>query len=96
MQLRPSKIEDYGEYAWTKGSPERLHNIPKLPDELFDMIRSTPPPTPTTSSPRVAPATPATPTTSTTKELQDLKALCCCLFIAQLDKACCSRSSVPL
>jgi hypothetical protein len=35
----PSKIQDYGKYAWTKGSAERLKNTPKLPDELFEMIK---------------------------------------------------------
>ncbi|MFM7985281.1 MAG: hypothetical protein ACKPKO_38780, partial [Candidatus Fonsibacter sp.] len=65
-------------------------------DKLFEMIRIAPPPTPTpttTNAPRVAPATPrvapATPTTTTgtatAKELQDIKALCCCLPISQLD-----------
>ncbi|MFM7988057.1 MAG: hypothetical protein ACKPKO_52960, partial [Candidatus Fonsibacter sp.] len=39
MQLRPSKIEGYGRYAWTKGAAERFQNIPKLPDELFEMIK---------------------------------------------------------
>ena len=39
----PSKIEGYGKYTWTKGSAERLKNIPKLPDELFDMIKKAPP-----------------------------------------------------
>ena len=80
----PSKIEGYGKYACTNGSVEMLKNIPKLPDELFEMIKSTPVPT----NPRVAPAiptTPTTPATSTTKEMQDLRALCCCLSIAQLD-----------
>ena len=81
----PSKIEGYGKYVWTKGSADRLKNIPKLPDELFGMIKVAPQPTPatntatTTNNPRVAPAfsTPTTtPTTLTTKELQELKALC--------------------
>ena len=83
----PSKIEGYGKYTWTKGSAERLKNIPKLPDELFEMIKVAPQPTtPTTTTtktnPRIAPATPATttgPSSATAKELQDLKALCCCL-----------------
>ncbi|MFM7981304.1 MAG: hypothetical protein ACKPKO_18510, partial [Candidatus Fonsibacter sp.] len=35
----PSKIKDYGKYAWTKGSSERLNNIPKLPDKVFDVIK---------------------------------------------------------
>ena len=92
----PSKIEGYGKYTWTKGSSERLKNIPKLPDELFEIIKVAPQPTPTTTTttttkaanPRIAPATPATttrPSSATAKELQDLKALCCCLSISQLD-----------
>ncbi|MFM7980443.1 MAG: hypothetical protein ACKPKO_14105, partial [Candidatus Fonsibacter sp.] len=61
----PSKIKDYGKYAWTKGAAERLKNILKLPDELFEMIKVAPQPTPTTTTtttdaPRIAPATPAT------------------------------------
>ena len=53
----PSKIEGYGKYAWTKGSAERLKNIPKLPDELFEMIKKAPQPT-----------TPAATTTTITKK----------------------------
>ncbi|MFM7986633.1 MAG: hypothetical protein ACKPKO_45690, partial [Candidatus Fonsibacter sp.] len=41
----PSKIEGYGKYTWTKGSSERLKHIPKLPDELFEMIKVAPQPT---------------------------------------------------
>ncbi|MFM7978538.1 MAG: bifunctional DNA primase/polymerase, partial [Candidatus Fonsibacter sp.] len=52
----PSKIEGYGKYAWTKGSAERFKNIPKLPDELFELIKVTPQPT----------TTPAVTTTTTT------------------------------
>ncbi|MFM7981203.1 MAG: hypothetical protein ACKPKO_17995, partial [Candidatus Fonsibacter sp.] len=37
-----SKIEGYGKYAGTRGSPERLKNIPKLFDELFEMIKVAP------------------------------------------------------
>ena len=86
----PSSIEGYGKYAWTKGSGERLKNIPKLPGELFEMIKLalSPTPTPTTANaPRVAPATPTAtaPTTLTTKDLEDIRALCCCLSSAQLD-----------
>ncbi|MFM7980144.1 MAG: PriCT-2 domain-containing protein, partial [Candidatus Fonsibacter sp.] len=37
-------------------------------------------------APRVAPVTPITTTgTAATKELRDIKALCFCLFISQLD-----------
>ncbi|MFM7985613.1 MAG: PriCT-2 domain-containing protein, partial [Candidatus Fonsibacter sp.] len=71
------------------GSAERLKNIPKLPDELFEMIKvSSQPTTPTvTRAPRVTPATPTTTTTATAtaKELQDIKSLCCCLSASQLD-----------
>ena len=89
----PSMIEGYGKYAWIKGAAESLKNIPKLPDELFEMIKVAPQPTPTTTTstkpnPRIAPApsTPATTlTTTTTKELQDIKTLWCCLSISQLD-----------
>ena len=85
----PSKIDCYGKYAWTKGAAERLKNIAKLPDELFEMIKVAPQPTPattitTTSVPRIAPATPTTGS-ATTKELQDLKVVCCCLSNSQLD-----------
>ena len=37
----PTKIEGYGAYKWVK--PGRLRNIPKLPDELFEMISNKPP-----------------------------------------------------
>ncbi|MFM7979550.1 MAG: hypothetical protein ACKPKO_09565 [Candidatus Fonsibacter sp.] len=65
-------------------------NIPQLPDELFEIIKVSPQPTPTptatTRAPTIAPATQATgPSTATAKELQDIKALCCCLSISQLD-----------
>ena len=66
----PSNIEGYGKYTWTKGSAEKLRDIPKLPRELFEMI-ATPPPTttPTTTiAPRAALAPTATPTTATAKE----------------------------
>jgi len=58
------------------------------------MIKVAPQPTPTTTTttttrnPRVAPApsTPTTgPSTASANELQDIKALCCCLSISQLD-----------
>ncbi|MFM7984915.1 MAG: hypothetical protein ACKPKO_36900, partial [Candidatus Fonsibacter sp.] len=91
----PSKVEGYGKYAWTKGASARLKNIPKLPNELFEMIKVAPPPQPTptattttTRAPRIAPATPTTTTTTgtaTAKGLQDIKALWGCLFISLLD-----------
>ena len=87
----PSKIEGYGKYTWTKGASERLKNIPKLPDELFEMIKVAPQPTtPTITTTTIKRTAPAATTTTTTKpataeELQDIKALCCCLSISQLD-----------
>ena len=87
----PSKIEGYGKYAWTKGSAERLKNIPKLPDELFEMIKVAPQPTtPTVTIRRTAPASSTTTTTTTTnpataEELHDIKALCECLSVSQMD-----------
>ncbi|MFM7981968.1 MAG: PriCT-2 domain-containing protein, partial [Candidatus Fonsibacter sp.] len=85
----PSQIEGCGKYAWTKGASERLKNIPKLPDDLFEMIKvSQQPTTPsiTTRAPRIAGATPTTTTaTATAKELQNITALFCCLSISQLD-----------
>jgi hypothetical protein len=58
-----SEIEGYGQYAWTKGSDDKLKNIPRLPDELFDMIRDptnkqAPAPTITSTDPTRAPTTP--------------------------------------
>ncbi|MFM7982755.1 MAG: hypothetical protein ACKPKO_25875, partial [Candidatus Fonsibacter sp.] len=41
----PSKIDGYCKYTWTKGAAERFNNIPKRPDELFDLIKVAPQPT---------------------------------------------------
>ncbi|MFM7982710.1 MAG: PriCT-2 domain-containing protein, partial [Candidatus Fonsibacter sp.] len=75
-----------------KGSAERFKNIPKLPDELFKMIKVAPQPTTpsvatTTTIRRTVATTSATATTATAaaEELQDIKALCRCLSISQLD-----------
>ncbi|MFM7986159.1 MAG: PriCT-2 domain-containing protein, partial [Candidatus Fonsibacter sp.] len=64
---------------------------PKLPDELFEMIKVPPQPTPTattttTRAPRTVPATTTTTTTATAtaKEQHDIKSLCCRLSISQL------------
>jgi len=51
----PSKIEGYGEYKWVKAS--RLLDIPKLPDNVYDMIRNKPPPLMTTPKPTATPST---------------------------------------
>ena len=82
----PTKIEGYGPYRWKSASA--LLDIPKLPDELFQMIsspvRTAPTRTPrattaTTATPSEAPtATTATPseapTAATEEEIQDLRA----------------------
>ena len=85
----PTKIEGYGTYKWVK--PGRLRNIPKLPDELFDMIRNRPREhTPRGAEARVAtgpsdiPETPSR-TDASDAELHDLRALCACLSVQQLD-----------
>ena len=81
----PTKIEGYG--SWTKGSCDKLLNIPPLPDELFKMISAkkspatTPRATPTTTA--TATATPA-PTANKT-QIDDFRALCSCLSVSQLD-----------
>ena len=87
----PSMIEGYGKYVWTKGSIEKLKNIPRLPDELFEMIKkATPQPTTTVETiRRTAPASSTTTTTTTNpataEELHDIKALCECLSVSQMD-----------
>ena len=44
---QPSKIDDYGKYEWD--DPYKLLDIPKLPDDLFELIRTPPPPSPSCS-----------------------------------------------
>ena len=85
----PSEIEGYGAYAWTKGSYDKLKNIPKLPDELFDMINGPAKARPT-RTPRTTPATTATATatpapTANKTQIDDFRALCACLSASQLD-----------
>ena len=82
----PSKIEDYGAYKWV--NPSRLLRIPKLPEELYELIKEKPAPRP---APKAA-AAPATtspsaeaPATATAKMLEDVRALCACLTVDQLD-----------
>ena len=78
----PTKIEGYGAYKWVKAS--QLLDIPQLPPELFEMIRTRPSPR---SSPRDTPRTgsPEEPPTASKEQLEDLQALCCCLSTSQLD-----------
>ena len=37
LSCAPSKIEGYGEYKWV--NPFDLLDIPKLPDDIFELIR---------------------------------------------------------
>ena len=81
----PSKIEGYGEYKWV--NPSKLLNIPQLPKELFDMIRTK---AKVPSKPKAATATTTTDkpkelAKATEKELDDIKALLSCLSLSQLD-----------
>ena len=38
MNCAPSTIDDYGSYEWV--NPKRLAEIPRLPDDLFDIVAS--------------------------------------------------------
>ena len=81
----PTKIEGYGPYRWKSASA--LLDIPKLPDELFQMISSPVRPAPTRTPRTTAPAT-ATPSeapTATEEEMQDLRDLCDCMTTDQIN-----------
>ena len=88
----PSKIPGYGRggYNWTRGSLEKLKNIPQLPNELFELIKQpskkSPATTPSTRTPASTPTTspPETPRAGS-KQVQDFRSLCSCLSLAQLD-----------
>ena len=79
---QPSKIEDYGKYQWT--NPYQLLDIPKLPDDLFELISNR---TATPRSPREEPEPEAfeEPATATEAELEDIRKLGSCLSVKQLD-----------
>ena len=85
----PAKIEGYGKYAWTKGSWEKLKNIPQLPKDLFELITSkakSPATTPSTRTPAsTPPETPPETPRAGTKQVQDFRSLCSCLSLSQLD-----------
>ena len=76
---QPSKIEDYGKYQWT--NPYQLLDIPKLPNDLFELISTR---TATPRSPREEPEPEAyeEPATATEGELEDIRKLCSCLSIS--------------
>jgi hypothetical protein len=76
----PTKIEGYGSYMWE--NPTNLWDIPKLPDELFNLIRK---PSEPKKAPAVAPVEPSTTTGATAKEMDDITKLCDCLALRQLD-----------
>ena len=86
---QPSKIEDYGKYEWDDAY--QLLNIPKLPNELYELIRDKPPSN--LSSPRSLASASATastteyaePGTASAEELADIRTLCACLSLDQLD-----------
>ena len=86
----PSKIKGYGEYKWV--NPTKLREIPRLPDDVFNMITSNA----TTAAARPSvPSRPGTTTnstvttttvaTATTSMQEDVRALCNCLNMTQLD-----------
>ena len=85
----PSRIEDYGKYEWD--DPYQLLDIPQLPNDLFEMIRT--PPSPPPPSVAVVPAASeaasevavSEPEQDLKASLKDVRALCCCLSIPQLD-----------
>ena len=85
----PTQIEGYGKYAWTKGSWEKLKNIPQLPKDLFELITSkakSPATTPSTRTPvSTPPETPPETPRAGTKQVQDFRSLCSCLSLTQLD-----------
>ena len=88
---QPSKIEDYGKYQWEDAY--QLLEIPELPDELYELIRTKAPAY--LESPRslASASTAATltgseysePATASTEEVADMRALCACLSLQQLD-----------
>jgi len=83
----PTKIEGYGEYRWVNIS--KLSNIPKLPTELYEVIRNRREPPAPSVAPTRTPTTEPTSTietpTPTREQSDDMRALCSCLSIAQLD-----------
>jgi len=66
---QPSKIDDYGKYEWE--DPYQLLDIPKLPDDLYELVRTPPP------SPLLPPPPLEVDEAEPTADLKDLKALCC-------------------
>jgi hypothetical protein len=88
----PSKIDNYGEYKWL--NPEKLGDIPKLPEKLFALISSKPAPrqkmvanplgAPSQGFIGANPVINAIPANSPT-DPADARALCTCLSVARLD-----------
>ncbi len=72
----PSEIKGYGRHARTKGSCENFQNIPRLPDELFDVIWG-PTKQTATRTPRITPTTATTPSdtpTASKTQMADFRA----------------------
>ena len=85
MNCAPSRIEGYGDYEWE--NPERLADIPRLPDELFQILVSREAPS-TSSRPRHAPALDNSlePILEASEDLtHDCELLCRCLPRSFLD-----------
>jgi len=80
----PSSIEGYGDYKWV--NPFKLLDIPKLPDAIFDMIKSKPIPKTSPTTGNVGSTAACTePSTATGKELEDIRLLCSCMSVAPLE-----------
>ena len=78
----PSKIEGYGEYKWV--NPYKLLTIPKLPDEIYDVIRNnTIRKIPTFHNPTAI--ADDQKKTATKKELEGITSLCSCITASQMD-----------
>jgi len=80
---QPSKIDDYGKYEWD--DPYKLLDIPKLPDDLFELIRTPPPPPPSPSCSEGFRSCVSEEVEEPTADLKDIRSLCTCLSVAQLD-----------
>ena len=81
---QPSKIEGHGEYK--RVSPFQLLDIPKLPNDIFELIRKkTPFATAAATKTATATTTKTAPETASKKELDNIVMLCECLSISQLD-----------
>ena len=83
----PSSIKGYGDYKWV--NPFKLLDIPKLPDHIYEMIKSKPIPKamPLTAAAAGLPAvvSEGEAPAATEKQMEDIRLLCSCITVAQLD-----------